>query len=494
MINKTNQNKRPQAATLRTYQRDAVDAALKGLKPGSKSLIVVPTGGGKTLVIAEIARRYERAQVLILTPRRKLLLGVCKEFTSHGVLSSTIGNDLGHSHKVIIGTFQTVLRRAKRMKIPTVIIIDECHLVPTDSEYSRLLELFPNAIVIGLTATPYRGQAHIARCGLDWETIYEVSISHLIANKYLVPPRSMATPANALCDGDERPQRNAVTQAIVPPLVTSVIKEGRSKCLVFCSDIAHAEFTVSQLRLAGEEGVYIVHSEQTKRVQDAQFVAFENAPQRTWLVNVALVSIGVDIPAVDCIAILRDVGSFSLLVQIIGRGLRLFEGKVDCLVYDFGSGTRRFGYVDDPEFGEVRARHGHGHLPMKACPTCDGLMHVATMECVRCGEELPTSTKLQSNATAVQILSDDFRMATYDCAYLSKLHDHLWCIEHHLYLQEDERVRAIELRPGTAEPVVVSLEEGAPVLIKRINQDIVEMLGCQVDPPRGRTAWSGQAV
>jgi DNA repair protein RadD len=421
-----------------------------------------------------------------------LLLGVCKVFTANGVLSAGTGNDFGHSHRVIIGTFQTVMRRAKRLKIPTVIIIDECHLVPENSRYSDLLERFPEATVIGLTATPFRGRAHIVACGLDWESIYSVSISHLIEQKYLVPPRSMATPANVeVRDADERPRRDAVTKAIVAPLIASVIKEGRRKCLVFCSDIAHAKFTVDQLRRAGEQQVYLVHSKQTKRVQDAQFAAFENSLQRAWLVNVTIVSIGVDIPAVDCIAILRDIRSFALLVQIIGRGLRLFEGKLDCLVYDFGSGTRRFGFVDDPQFGEVGAGHGHRLLPMKTCPGCGGLMHVATMECVRCGKDFPTSTRLKPNAIASQILSDDFRMATYDCAYLSKKHDSLWCIEHHLYLQGDECVRAFEMRPGPEAPVFVSLEQGAPILIKRIDRDIVEMLGYQVDP-RGRRAWSGQ--
>jgi superfamily II DNA or RNA helicase len=76
MKHKTTTKVHPQATILRPYQRDAVDAAIKHAKPGSRSLVVVPTGGGKTLVIREIADRYPHAQVLILTPRRKLLEGV----------------------------------------------------------------------------------------------------------------------------------------------------------------------------------------------------------------------------------------------------------------------------------------------------------------------------------------------------------------------------------------------------------------------------------
>jgi DNA repair protein RadD len=403
-------------------------------------------------------------------------------FNAHGVLSSGTGKDLGYKHTVIIGTFQTVMRRAKLLKIPTVIIIDECHLVPENSRYSELLERFPKAIVIGLTATPFRGRAHIVQCGLEWESIYSVPISHLIEQKYLVPPRSMATPSTPdmeISDGDERPQRDIVTKTIVKSLLTSVIKEDRRKCLVFCSDIEHAKFTVNQLRLSGEAQVYLVHSKLKKPVQDAQFAAFENSAQRCWLVNVAIVSIGVDIPAVDCIAILRDIRSFALLVQIIGRGLRLFAGKHDCLVYDFGSGTRRFGFVDDPQFGDEGS--GHGGSLLKCCPECSGLMHAATMECVRCGWEFPRATKLNANAIATQLLAVDYSHATYMHAYIARVHPNLWRIEHRLMLN-DEQVRAIEMRPGPTEPDFVTMEQGAPILIKRIDRDVVEMLGCQLNP------------
>ena len=486
MKHKTSTKDHSQDTNLRPYQRDAVEAAIKHAKPGTRSLLIVPTGGGKTLVIREIAERFPNAQVLILTPRRKLLEGVRKVFSAHGVLSSGTGKDLGYEHTVIIGTFQTVMRRAKRLKIPTVIIIDECHLVPKNSRYSELLERFPQAIVIGLTATPFRGSSHLVECGLDWDLIYSVPITHLIEQKYLVPPRSMATPARpdmAISDGDERPHRDTVTRTIVKSLVTSVIKEARRKCLVFCSDIKHAKFTVNELRLAGETQVYLVHSKQTKPEQKAQFDAFENSAQRCWLVNVAIVSIGVDIPAVDCIAILRDVHTFALLVQIIGRGLRRFDGKHDCLVYDFGSGTRRFGFVDDPQFAEEGS--GRGGPLLKCCPECSGLMHAATMKCARCGWEFPRSTRLNANAIATQLLAVDYKHATYRYADIARVHQNLWRIEHRLTLNE-EWVRAIEMRPGPKEPNCVTMEEGAPILIKRIDRDVVEMLGCQLNP--GATA------
>ena len=434
----------------------------------------MPTGAGKSLVIAAIARYFSGVQVLILTPRRKLLQQARKKLSRHGVLSSSLGNDLGDAHRLIIGTFQTVMQRLD-LQTPVVIIIDECHLVPTNSRYSQLLDRFPDAVVIGLTATPFRGRSHIHECGLRWKLIHSVSIKTLIELKSLVPPRSMSTPANVQTNGDDDPQRDAITELIVPVLAAAVTKEGRSKCLVFCADIAHAQLTVNLLKRFGEGQVFIVHSRQNKREQDAQFAAFEKDGGRKWLVNVGLVSLGVDIPAVDCIAILRDIGSFALLVQIIGRGLRLCDGKVDCLVYDFGMGTRRFGFVDDPQFGETRVG-GASHHALKGCPGCGALLHISATSCARCDFHFPSSTTLQASATSTQLLSADYCHATYDRVNVSPLPPHQWFIEHQLTIQ-GRRVRALDVRNGHLPPIVTTPAQGDAVLIKRLEFDIVEMLG-----------------
>jgi hypothetical protein len=95
------------------------------------------------------------------------------------------------------------------------------------------------------------------------------------------------------------------------------------------------------------------------------------------------------------------------------------------------------------------------------------------------------ATRLQTNAIATQLLAVDYRHATYRYSEVARVDTNLWRIEHRLTL-DDEWVRAIEMRPGLTEPDFVTMEEGAPVLIKRIDRDVVEMLRCQLNP--GTTA------
>lgn len=464
---------------LRQYQLDAVDAvdaAIRERIPGSRNMLVLPTGAGKTHVISRLVKMFPGHQILIITPRIRLLEQVRQGLGPHGVLSGSIGNDLGNCHRVIICTFQTVTHRLN-VVIPSIIIIDECHLVPPGSEYAAFLDRYPNAAVIGLTATPFRGETHISECGLEWKLIFSVSITQLIDDHHLVPPHSMATSEESIADGNDERTLSEVTEKIIPALTASVRKEKRKKCLAFCCNIEHAKLTADLLKKAGETSVYLVHSHQKKKEQDAQFLAFKTSPERAWLVNVGLVTIGVDIPSVDCIAILRDIGAFALLVQIIGRGLRPWDKKQNCLIYDFGGGTRRFGFVDDPQFGckDVNAREP----AMKTCPKCGRLVHISAMTCPRCMHTFqrmtPQITSLSASAVASQLLSQDYIVATYQQIQILQDDRGLWQVEHHL-TANGEKLRALETHLNRPTNFSAMPTQGNPILVKRWNNDIVQMV------------------
>jgi len=260
---------------LRQYQLDAIECAVREMTPGSRNMVVIPTGGGKTLVIAEIVMRFPGMQILIITPRVRLVQQIRPLLGEHGVLSASIGNDLGHQDNLLIGTYQTIINNPG-MVPPWLIIIDECHLVPPDSQYGDLIARFPNAAVIGLTATPYRGTEKITECNIGWKQIYSVSILELIRQERLVPPRSMATLAASFGEADTSKKLFAVSKRIVKNLVQSVRKEKRKKCLVFCADIAHAIKVQELLLVEGEACVTLVHSEQNARTQDEMFETFRN--------------------------------------------------------------------------------------------------------------------------------------------------------------------------------------------------------------------------
>jgi superfamily II DNA or RNA helicase len=143
----------------REYQQRAISAALKGLfNNSSKDLIVIPTGGGKTLILTEIAEHAVNhdLKVLIITPRRELLDQISKsvgkiQSISHGIMSGQIGYDTGEDHQAIVATSQTLIRRNNLVE-PDLIIVDEAHLLPPNSKTTEILHRFPKAKVIGLNA------------------------------------------------------------------------------------------------------------------------------------------------------------------------------------------------------------------------------------------------------------------------------------------------------------------------------------------------------
>ncbi|MFI8616363.1 DEAD/DEAH box helicase family protein [Acidovorax sp. NPDC077693] len=463
----------PQARNrLRPYQHSAVEAAISGIQASQPGLLVMPTGSGKSVVISEIVNRLDGKQILVITPRRSLLMQTRARLGVHGVLSSSLGNDLGDDHKVIAGTYQTMTRRPNLAE-PDVIIIDECHLLPPDGSYAALVRRFPKAAVIGFTATPFRGRQHIKHCGLMWRQLYTVPMIELIDQGWLVRPVSMSTgqKSEVFCIGDGTIE--AVTARVVLSLLASVKAENRKRCVVFCIDIDHATITAELLRRAGENPVYLVHSNMPPAAQDAAIAAFKTSRTRAWLVNVNLVSIGVDIPSVDAVAILRNVSSLALLIQMIGRGLRVWKEKQDCLVWDYGDGTRKFGFIDDPQLDAGRA--GEAPVALRTCPKCNALLQASARSCFRCGHVLPRVMSLNDIASGSPLLSANYLAATYERASLAEDIRGIWIVQHHLVNGTDRFVSTTSAR-SQQEAVKSIRPNGATILVRRLTGQQVRMV------------------
>ena len=468
---------------LRPYQIDAIARAVAAMLPGSRNMLVLPTGAGKGVVIAAIAAMFPDRQILIITPRVRLVEQLRPILGDHGVLSASLGNDLGHLDNLLIGTYQTILNNPG-MVPPWLIIIDECHLVPPGSRYGDLIARFPDAAVIGLTATPYRGTEKITECDIGWKQIYSISILELIGQTRLVPPRSMATIGPSIDGAAASRTLNAVSKRIVTNLVNSVRKENRKKCLVFCVNIAHAVRVAKLLKQTGEECVSLVHSEQDRETQNEMFSGFEDSRRRAWLVNVSLVSVGIDIPSVDCVAILRDISSFALLVQIIGRGLRPFGSKQDCLIYDFGQGTKRFGFIDDPTFATPRSGSSAGGPGQKACPKCNALIHLSALACPRCNQPFNLVVSLSETTSSRQLLTEDYVIAEYLRSSISQDDRGIWMVQHEL-TEGGRRLRAVASTTTRPDKLHETHRAGERLVVKRLAGNLVSILP-GVDR-RGRT-------
>ncbi len=390
---------------LRPYQQRAVDATVEHFRSRQEAAcIVLPTGAGKSLVIAELCR-LARGRVLVLAHVKELcqqnydkFKRLCPEANA-GLFSAGLSRR-EVTCQITFASVQSVAPHLDVFSEPwSLIIIDECHRVSLDdtSQYARVLQHARSGnekvSVLGLTATPFRMgmgfcyQRHawgmvrsettkpFARC------IFEVTLGQMIEQGYLCPPQLVDAPIaqydfSTLESGhtsadpvaDEAPvnellvRHHRVTRAIIEQVEELSKKQNRRGVMIFAATVEHAREIAGYLP-AESVGLILGSTEVNER--DATIARFCEGSIR-YLVNVAVLTTGFDAPHVDFIALLRRTESVSLYQQIVGRGLRLFPGKEDCLVIDYAGN----GYsLTAPEIGEQKPNEA-SEMVRVPCPKC----------------------------------------------------------------------------------------------------------------------------
>ncbi|MBX3356458.1 MAG: DEAD/DEAH box helicase family protein [Phycisphaeraceae bacterium] len=401
---------------LRPYQREAVDAVWQHIAAcDTNPAVVLPTGSGKTHVIAELCRdavQKWNGRVVVLAHVRELLEQAADKLRAVapdlpiGVFSAGLGRrDLGYA--VTIAGIQSVYQRAHDLGPLDLVIVDEAHLVPPEGEgmYRRFLtdarDLCDHQRVVGLTATPYRMKTGLI-CGpapdhVLNETCFEAGVRELIVAGYLCPLKSRA--GKAVADTSELHIRGGefvagevetlmnkddLVGAACAEIVAATAE--RRAVLIFCSGVAHGEHVARVLQdRHGVECGFVEGGTPTKE-RDALIARFKSGELK-YLANVNVLTTGFDAPNVDCVAMLRPTLSPGLYYQMVGRGFRPHPGKADCLVLDFGGNVLRHGPVDAIRLAD---RSGApGEAPAKQCPQCDALIHAAYATCPECGHKFP---------------------------------------------------------------------------------------------------------
>lgn len=414
---------------LRWYQREACDAAWSYLcGQAGNPLVVLPTGAGKSLVIAELCRaavQDYQGRVMILAHRSELLQqnrekvnALLPDEVTCGVYSAGLKSRRTDA-QVILAGIQSVFRRAEEFGERNLILVDESHLVPHDGEgmyrsfLDRMREINQRLRIVGLTATPYRtGEGSLCRAdGLFQRVCYDAKIQRLIGDGFLCPITSqpgeaswdtsklhirggefIASEAEALFDDAEKV--NLACQEIVA-------KTGdRHSVLVFCSGVAHAEHVKAAIERLSGLPCGVVTGESTPLERTAALASFRGRSLK-FLCNVDVLTTGFDAPCIDAIAILRATESAGLFAQICGRGFRLFDGKQNCLILDFGENIKRHGPVDAIDFGKRRKSSLEpGDAPTKKCPNCETECPAGAGQCEECGFQFPPKPIARHNATA----------------------------------------------------------------------------------------------
>ena len=409
--------------TLRPYQREAVDSVRDHLMTkATNPCVVLPTGTGKGVVIGEIANLAVNrggSRVLVLAHVKELLeqnaakmRALCPSL-SVGVYSAGL-NCRDTRNPVIVAGINSVYRKPDILGRFDLILIDECHMIPPDGDgmYRTFLDgqraLNPDVRLVGFTATPYRLKGGVI-CkpeNLLNEICYEAGLKEMIRQGYLSPLVSKESLARADLgnlhvrggefvqeDIDAAMDNDKVVDEACREIV-SLTRERRT-VLVFCTSVEHCKHVakrisaISGLECAVVTGDTPAHerAETIARMRGgkgAPNLFGECAPPLKFCANVAVMTTGLDIPNIDCVALLRPTMSPGLLLQMCGRGLRLAEGKKDCMVLDFAGNIMRHGPLDMIRAPEEGTRD-MGPPPMKTCPQCREIILAGLRSCPCCG-------------------------------------------------------------------------------------------------------------
>ncbi|HHE0448143.1 TPA: DEAD/DEAH box helicase [Vibrio parahaemolyticus] len=397
--------------TLRPYQADSVKAVIHYFrKHSTPAVIVLPTGAGKSLVIAELAR-LAKGRVLVLAHVKELVEQNHAKYEGYGLKGAIFSAGLGRKEtdqQVVFASVQSVVRNLDSFKNQfSLLVIDECHRVPDDknSSYQKVIthlrELNPGIKVLGLTATPYRlgmgwiyqyhtrGQVRTEESRFFRDCIFELPIRYLLDENFLTPARMMDAPVLSYDFSQLKPAntgryKEAEMDMVIdkakratPQIVEQIIQYARERkgVMIFAATVRHAQ-EIHDLLPEGETAIVIGDTPTPER--DAIIQAFKNREIK-YLVNVSVLTTGFDAPHVDLIAILRPTESVSLYQQIVGRGLRLSEGKNECLVLDYAGNSYD---LYQPEVGD---------------PKPDSTSEIITIPCPACGFNNNFWGKLDSN-------------------------------------------------------------------------------------------------
>jgi DNA repair protein RadD len=436
---------------LRAYQQAAVDAVYAHLRTRDDNPVaVLPTGAGKSLVLAQIASdavTQWNGRVLILAHVKELLeqnadkvRRLCPDIKV-GLYSAGL-KKRDTNTPVLVAGIQSIYKRACDLDPFDLIVVDEAHLISKkgDGMYRQFLAdckvINPHVRVIGLTATPFRLDSGMI-CSEDHflnQVCYDVGIKELIRDGYLSPLVSKAGVHRADFGGlhiragefvSEEVESLVNDDALVSAACAEIVEltQDRRAMLIFASSVAHGRRVVEVLQQNHSIECGFVTGETPAVERDELLARFRgDAPTSLlgsdplrFLCNVNVLTTGFDAPRVDCVVMLRPTMSPGLLYQCVGRGFRLHPDKQDCLVLDFGGNIERHGPIDQIKPKDKAKRPDQGP-PAKECEKCHALVACGYANCPECGHPFPPPQREAHDAEASEagVLSGEVTDIEYD--------------------------------------------------------------------------------
>ena len=360
---------------LRDYQQASVDAAVRFFSTPGKTngMIVLPTGAGKSLVIANIAYRLD-APVIIFQPNKEILEQNYAKLCSYdvwdtGIFSASFGRK--EVRKITFATIGSAINNVEAFRMFKYVIVDECHYV--NAQGGMYLEFF-NSLkcrILGLTATPYRLHSSSLGAMLKFltrtrkrvfhELLYHVQVSTLQQRGYLATMNYYqlnvvdtsrlqlnSTGADFTDESLKRYYEEIKYNDTLENIIRRLVKAGRTSILVFTRFVEEAEYLVNKLDVPAA----VVSGDMPKSERERVLNGFK-AKRITVVANVGVLTTGFDYPELATVVLARPTMSLALYYQMCGRAIRPYKDKVSWVV-DLCGNYKRFGRVDHLELRAER--------------------------------------------------------------------------------------------------------------------------------------------
>lgn len=395
---------------LRPYQHEIIQGVRNSYLDGYRApLVVAPTGSGKTVIFSYIAASTSARgkRVLILVHRIELLRQTSNKLTEagvyHGLISPKYTPNL-HA-PVQVASVQTLIKRLEKIAPPDLIIIDEAHHA-TAGSWRKVVEAFPNARILGVTATPCRGDGTGLgqnAGGVFDDLVIGPQVPQLIDGGYLVKPVIYA-PKQKLDLSDVRTVRGdydtkQVADLVDKPTITGdAVQHYMRICpgapaVVFCVSVNHAQHVAEEFRRAG----YRAYAADGSMDDDTRARILNGLGNGTVdiVTSCDLISEGTDIPAIGCAILLRPTQSLGLYIQQVGRALRPSPGKQFAVILDHVGNVLTHGMPEEYREwsldGEQKKRGKKSQeqsIRVTQCEQCYSI-HEPAPQCPVCGFVYP---------------------------------------------------------------------------------------------------------
>ena len=416
---------------LRPYQQTIIDQVRAGFRAGHRSqLIVSPTGSGKTVMFSFMAgsAASKGLRVWILAHRAELLDQISRTLAafrvSHGIISPQYpGRRL---EQVQVASVFALARRLDHITPPDLIICDEAHHAIATSTWGKIIQAYPKARVIGVTATPVRLSGE-GLGDLFQAMVLGPTVQNLIELGSLSPYRMFA-PAQAVDLSQVKSRagdyvRSELTDAMAKPVITgSAIGHYQKVCpgkraIAFCCSIEHAQRVAQQFQDAGIRAAAIDgNMDRADRTSLTEGFAQGRIEVMT---SCDIVSEGYDLPSIETAILLRPTQSLGLYLQQVGRALRPYPGKDQAIILDHAGNSQRHGLPDDDRAWSLQGRDKKSkrkdldEVAIKNCPMCFSVVRSIDERCRHCGHLFPI------NARAVEEVEGE--LSEIDVVYQRKV-------------------------------------------------------------------------